>query len=67
MAYISPNDVTLLFEVSGNAIIEGWFMDSSVVVRVCHSLHKFISYYPITQVEVVIENNVKEPVQGNYR
>ncbi|KAL7605570.1 hypothetical protein Lser_V15G17458 [Lactuca serriola] len=63
MAHISPNYVTLVSEVTGNAIIEGWFMDSSATVHVCHSLHKFISYYPITQVEVVIGNNVKEPIQ----
>ncbi|KAL7605563.1 hypothetical protein Lser_V15G17456 [Lactuca serriola] len=64
MAYISPNYVTLVSEVSGSAIIEGRFMDSSVVVQVCLSLHRFISYYPITQVEVVIGNNVKNPFQG---
>ncbi|KAL7605564.1 hypothetical protein Lser_V15G17455 [Lactuca serriola] len=64
MAYISPIYVTLVSEVSGSAIIEGRFMDSSVVVHVRHSLHRFISYYPITHVKVVIGNNVKEPVQG---
>ncbi|KAL7606126.1 hypothetical protein Lser_V15G17461 [Lactuca serriola] len=64
MEHISPNYVSLVTEVSRNAIIEGWLMDSSATVHVCHSLHKFISYYPITQVEVVIGSNVKEPVKG---
>ncbi|KAL7606124.1 hypothetical protein Lser_V15G17462 [Lactuca serriola] len=64
MEHISPNYVSLVTEVSRNAIIEGWLMDSSATVHVCHSLHKFISYYPITQVEVVIGSKVKEPVEG---